>query len=401
MNLWYILVIGFFLSGIDCASFTWSPIRSGAKRFTSTLKAYDITSDGTVHLIWARGDRSFVGFHYQTISPNGTLEHKGNIDLSSKCDYIFYASLRASDDGQHLIFVFDGALITGGRDNYKKLLFMETANGGKTWSDPALVRGTVDDNVGRIHPSVFLERSTGRVYVAYARGSSKPEYGIDVCMREPGAKSFTCLVEFPYSSLAYFPYIVQTESGSQKYLTLIARNRNGELFSSRSLDGKKWTDFVTFLNARVDLQHHTVISDNKVSKGGIYIQYEDSDRKEKVVWSRNHGENFEEPILVGNSYGDKDGTGTVLALCGSGNQTLLFIAHRGSSLSGSYIKFNVLHSKTFTEIPHPFKSASVTRINHDALSCRYEGQGRYSVNFIVSDPYSNALWYAYGTLSGI
>lgn len=400
MNFCYILVLGFLLNRIDCASFTWGPIRSSAKMFVSTVRAYDTTPDGTTHIVWIKSFHDPMAFRYVTISPNGTQVNKAYVDLSSKCNEMFDASLQVSSNGQYIVLAFDGALISEARDIYMKALFVESYNGGKTWSDPALIHGATDDGVGRIQPSVVLEESTGRVYATYIKGDEESTYGVEVCMKEPGEKSFGDAIEVLYPNYLEYPYITQTESGSQKYFTLIAKAW-GKLFSSRSLDGKKWSEFVFVRDVRGDSHHYAAITDNKVSKGSLYIQYRDTNGNEQIIWSRDHGNTFEAPITVGKSYGNGRGEATVLALCGNGDQSLLFTAHRGNSRSESYIKFAVLHKRSFAEIPYPFKDWPTQTLDHDSLSCRYEGKGQYSVNFVVSGDSPSNFWYVHGTLSGI
>lgn len=400
MNLFFIFTVTLLSGAIECASFNWDAIYNGRGLSQRLGITYQITPDGTVHLFWVKS--GFVGkaMLYQTLRPDGTLVDKRHIDLTSSPISMDSVSAQTSDDGKHVLVVFDGSLKAPKTDLAKKTIFFESLNGGESWSEPELVQGTVDDKIARIDSTVFLEKDTRRVYVAYRKVDlqSEHKYSLELCIREPGEKKFGQPIRLPDIPSPHPHHIGQTIEKSQKYLHVIARSDGEGLMHSRSVDGgKTWSSFISIYKLKLGPYLPTIIMDSKVSEGGLYVLLQDEKKKNLVIWSRNHGTSFEMPIPVG----DNNGYSNLLSLCGTKDKSLLFTAHQSYYVDESYIKFATLHNKSFMMISYPFKNLKNGQFEFIVLSCRYEKEGQYSVILGAAEMDTDTVRIARGTLKGI
>ncbi len=150
----------------------WSPPLT---LFTSDLiflhTVYTDRSTGTHHLLHAQGDDKSI-LIYSRISPNGTLLSHLNFTFQF-ANRLYRGTIAGADNGHDLFVrlsprrvcpIFD--LNLGCEEPY----LMESHDDGQTWSEPArIVRPFMDDVCSRSGENIVLERSTGRVWVFYAK----------------------------------------------------------------------------------------------------------------------------------------------------------------------------------------------------------------------------------------
>lgn len=403
MNLCFIfaIVIAFFPEEIECASFNWDTVSNGQGMGLRSGSAYQTTTDGTIHLFWIKFNMGGRGMLYQTIRPDGTLVNKTYIDFAPKSICIYSVSAQVTDDGKYVLVVFDGTLKAPKTDGAKKTIFFESSNGGESWSEPALVQGTMDDKIARLDSKVLLEKDTGRVFIVYRKvdlTQAEGKYSLELCTREPGAKSFGQPIRLPDVAGPHPHHIGQTIEKSQKYLHVIARSDGEGLMHARSNDGgRTWSKFTFIYKMKLGPYLPTITMNSKVNAGGLYVLLQDGKKKNLVIWSRDHGISFQAPIPVG----DNNGYSNLLSLCGTKDKSLLFTAHQNYYVEESYIKFTILHSNSFTSIPYPFKNLKNGQVELIVLSCRYEKEGQYSVILAAADMRMGTVWIARGTLKGV
>lgn len=406
MNLFNAFVASLLCAAALGVDFNWTSLTRHRGDMEAGYPVYQTTPDNITHIIWRKFTRDSKGFLYQVLYPNGTFASRGYTDLSAKIHTIFLTAFQVSDDGMHLLVIWDGRLSDSATrnndevgDKLKKTIFMESLNGGKTWSDPIYVTGTISDNTARYLPSTFFERDTGRVYVLYKRLQVTGEgvvAGCAVCVREPGMKKFEPEIILPKIEQFSYSHIGQTidRAKSRRYLHVAAKTHASDVVYSRSTDsGKTWSNFSTVAAAMGGPRNLQMAADTRIVEGGVYLQYVDAGIG-RVVWSKDHGDTFDKPINIGRVVVQRE----IFTLCGASGKGILLTAHHDHYIDQSFIKLSMLQDKSFLALPFPFKKVQNGFLLEGIATCRHTGNDEYSVLYTAVDAAYKVMWTAHGLL---
>lgn len=402
MNQCHLLILGCLCGMVACASFTWDFTNKERKRDMTGRLAYSSTPDGTIHVFWERSNENDIeGFEHKVITPNGTIVKKPYMDISDIAVFVYSLATEVSNDGKYVFLVFDAGLLdlkgeskNGRDDGQLKLMYMESTDGGTSWSEPEFVVGKSGDYIARYAPSVYMERDTGRLYVLYAKvidEKSKKE-GVALAIREPGKTKFENEIDLPSLDSVEWDYIGQSIEKNKKYLHAFARGKSGQVMYSHSTDnGKKWSKFKEIAYGRSNKNMIQVAMNDHAVEGRIYLQYDDS-YESYIVWSDDHGTKFQGPVKVGAS----DRTTEMIAVCGTGKKGILLSAHLHDSYEKSFIKAAIVPAKTINlkDLPYPFQR----RIHQQLIHCRHVESDTYHVTYLGADNNFDLAYVARGTL---
>eukprot|EP00826_Nyctotherus_ovalis_P049572 TRINITY_DN6005_c0_g2_i2.p1 TRINITY_DN6005_c0_g2~~TRINITY_DN6005_c0_g2_i2.p1 ORF type:complete len:310 (+),score=52.34 TRINITY_DN6005_c0_g2_i2:76-1005(+) len=284
MNFSILFLTAFLLETALSTTFNWDSVTYKVKDKRTRNLVYQMTPDGSLHLFWKKDQSGFTGYVYQVLLANGTLVDKAVIPVDYYTTILVLSSLQMSDNGQHILLAFEGGAIDPkgeGSDNYVKNFFFESFNGGKDWTEPALIHGRPNDYIARHFPSMVFEKDTGRVYVLYRRAENTyygKFFNLSLAVRQPGKTQFDSEIILPLVNDTFDFSLVQTadKTSSKRYLQAIVKTREGLLMFSRSEDnGKTWSNFEGIVKYGNKYNKLRVVADSRVIEERVYAQYAD------------------------------------------------------------------------------------------------------------------------------
>lgn len=394
MNLILILSL---LSGIAfCASFKWDFVRSIREGY-STFRCGS-TVDGSIHMFWHIGHR--VNFKHRVLLPNGTLTQGIHTEYKNIREAEPFKPI-ISEDGKQILNPLDQIYSA----SYTRPIFMESTNGGLTWTEPKPLNESLGNRSFTDGLDGYIDKDTGRVYVVTARyihgngGEPNPATYLILSIKEPGETKFEkeiTLLTLPEDrTIICVRFGLTTDKKSSKrYLHVFIRSNEGIIYYTRSADdGITWSNFKE-ISQDLSREPSINVGNNNAIEGGIYIQVWNKDGLE-IVRSNDHGTTWESPVEVRE---EKHGFAkNDVAVCGNGKKGIL-VSTSMSFDRRTNIIFATVDSKVgkFYELPYPLRDGLEKRMIH----CQYVKEGLYSITYIGQD-YNRDVYYARGSLEGI
>eukprot|EP00826_Nyctotherus_ovalis_P049113 TRINITY_DN5875_c0_g1_i1.p1 TRINITY_DN5875_c0_g1~~TRINITY_DN5875_c0_g1_i1.p1 ORF type:complete len:251 (-),score=24.39 TRINITY_DN5875_c0_g1_i1:591-1343(-) len=172
---------------------------------------YHQPPNGDLHIFREKlsGARSELIHH--VITSENVVETKKVMEAKEKGGRFLKITAKASTDGRHLAVAYTTSKPRSfcgftSSNPCSNVLFIESFNGGKTWSDPMSLDRSERDSLRHYKPSMVLEEGTGCVYIVYTVASMHAEDEATsprLAVREPGGEMFEmrAVSESRYKSL--------------------------------------------------------------------------------------------------------------------------------------------------------------------------------------------------------
>lgn len=407
------LLLGLFCSVATCTDFKWHPVLNVSKGEPLGTPTHQSLPDGSIHIFWGRTVNGTNSLVYQVFLPNATLVTKASVESLFKHHRFHSVSAHVSDDGKHVLVAYVGSIrLPGCDDNLhfpcEKVYFIESLDGGKTWSDPlALDRGERDYAV-HSQPSILLDKGTGRVFISYTAGikaASSRVYTPRVAVREPGKELFTSvrLSTKIYSSVRTLLGLTVDRTSSKRYLHVVAETRTSgyyglETLYTRSKDnGKTWSDFSKIDEYKYmgECYPNTLVTNTQVDEAGVYLRYSTEIAGQLFKKSKDHGERFGRSSTVSN----RCHPNAKMLLCGRDNRGIILFAHFDLNSQKPYASYSSINSRQFVELPYAFEKLPYEKYEYYGVSCSPIMNSRYLINLLVRPIGENLLFAARGILN--
>eukprot|EP00826_Nyctotherus_ovalis_P021680 TRINITY_DN17040_c0_g1_i3.p1 TRINITY_DN17040_c0_g1~~TRINITY_DN17040_c0_g1_i3.p1 ORF type:complete len:409 (+),score=27.83 TRINITY_DN17040_c0_g1_i3:138-1364(+) len=361
-----------------------------------------MTRDGVLHLFWRQDNATSAGIIYRTQFSNGSVINWRKIELNNAIKTINGLSTQISDNGKHILIAYQGYRVKPkaecngiDTDSCDEIFFMESGDGGESWSRPIRMnRVDMNDVEMRTWPTMLLEKDTGRVYIVY--GSKKPnirDYNLIISVKQPGKQSFDLESVHPRRASTVLTSLGYTidKATSRRYVHLFWKTRE-DLYYTRSVDnGVTWsTDKTIGKNGMLNVLPVVAINAETL-EGGLYVQY--GNRDMNIIWSRDHGDTFNQPLRVGSISMRQVG----MELCGC-KTNILFFADLHYSSSYGHLRFLYPYEKNLITLPYPFSSIYILGTVYPKLICVPTGADAYSLTFIIENPRRGYFYLAHGVL---
>lgn len=316
-------------------------------------------------------------------------------------------AVQGNDDGKSMLAVFCGQAKAKSADNStqnhrNKVFFSKSTDGGKNW---ASAQEVVLENkeLNLVFPfSTLYEKNSDCTYAFFAVNTKdNPFYTeIDIYRNRMGENEFERVGTVPrMPNLVSFKVGLTIDNSRAREYFHVFSSDFDNLYYIRSFDfGKTWSNYTVIARNISTGLYNFVAIDQKARANSLYVQYRDKIKKKLyVLRSRNNGDSFEVPILVGDALRPlRDAIG----ICGiEEDESIVVSAHVDYRVQNSYIKLQHRNKDFFVNIPYPFTDLKEVPRANLMVGCAYGDNRKFSIVFgILTEVNDNDKLIAHGIL---